>query len=123
MTREGENAPRGALTNMREQHPHTPLDPLDELVTHLLDCGGVLSQIISRMVEFQASGRSAPDAAPIPDVAHSLIREVAVPVARDYSKRDLRVAAKIVDQVTEAICENIYGVDPDWFDDVTGRNN
>jgi len=46
-----------------------PPDALDELVEQLLECGAVLSQIISHMVRFQAGGRAAPDAAPIPEVA------------------------------------------------------
>lgn len=33
---------------------------LDELTKQVLVCGGVLSQVISHMVESQASGRSAP---------------------------------------------------------------
>ena len=40
-------------------------DVLDELASQLLDCGGVLSQIIGGMLERQAAGRSAPDGGPI----------------------------------------------------------
>jgi hypothetical protein len=91
-------------------------EPLDELVHELLECGAVLSQMISRMVEFEASGRGAPDAAPIPEIAHFLIRDVSKHLRHQYSRRDLRIAAKLVNQVTEAICSDIYYVPPEAFD-------
>jgi hypothetical protein len=102
---------------------HQPPDALDDLVTNLLECGGVLSQIISGMVEFEASGRSAPGTAPIPEVAHSLIRSVSRPVSHGFSKRDIKVAAKIVDQMTNAICSDIFAVDLDWFDSVMAETD
>jgi hypothetical protein len=88
-------------------------DVLDELVRELLEIGGVLSQIIRRMVEFDASGRSAPDAVPIPEMAHVLIRDVIGEVRKEYSKRDIRVAARIIGHATEAITENIFFVGPE----------
>src|SRR5881227_3065693 len=57
---------------------------LDELATELLKVGAVLSQ----MVEFHAAGRSAPDAAPIPEIAHSLIRAYLADVRRRHATRD-----------------------------------
>jgi hypothetical protein len=90
-----------------------PPDCLEEFVTELLECGGVLSQIVSRMVQFQASGRSAPDAAPIPEVAHSLIRDVLDGVRKRHAKRDIRVAAAIVGEATEAIADNILFIGPE----------
>jgi hypothetical protein len=93
--------------------PSQPPDALDELATQLLECGGVLSQIISHMVQFQAAGRSAPDAAPIPEVAHSLIRSVLRDVGKRHSKRDIKVAAAIVKQSTASICEEIYFFEPE----------
>ena len=87
-----------------------PPDALDDLVTQLLECGGVLSSIISHMVEFEASGRSAPDAAPIPEVAHSLIRGVLDNVGKRHSKRDIKVASRIVKEATAAICDDIFYV-------------
>ncbi len=96
---------------MSDQHEFVgPLAPLDELVAQLLECGGVLSQIVGRMVEFQAAGRSAPDAAPIPEVAHSLIRDVLDGVRKRHSERHIRVAATIIAEATEAMCENIFFV-------------
>jgi hypothetical protein len=92
------------------KHPDVPQsnDALDELVSQLLGCGAVLSQIISHMVRFQAAGRSAPDAAPIPEVAHSLIRDVLGEIGRAHSRRDLRNAAAIVSEATEAIAEEVF---------------
>jgi hypothetical protein len=83
---------------------------LDELVSQLLSCGAVLSQIIGRMVQFEAAGRSAPDAAPIPDVAHSVIRGVLDDVAERHPDVEIRAAAAIVNEVTDAICEDIFFV-------------
>jgi hypothetical protein len=94
-------------------HPSPPPDALDDLVTQLLECGAILSQIISHMVQFQAAGRSAPDAAPIPEVAHSLIRGVLGGVGKRHSKRDIRAAATIVKQATASIGNEIYFVGPD----------
>jgi hypothetical protein len=85
---------------------------LDELATQLLECGGVLSQIISHMVESQAAGRSAPDAAPIPEVAHTLIREVIEGVAATHPAAEIKTAAAIVEEATNAISENIFFVPP-----------
>ncbi len=92
---------------------YKPPDPLDELVEQLLDIGGVLSQIIDRMIQFDASGRSAPDAVPVPEMAHSLIRDVVGDLRKEFSKRDLRVAARIVEQTTGAICNNLFFVGPE----------
>jgi hypothetical protein len=93
--------------------------PLDQLVAELLGCGAVLSQMISSMVRFEASGRSSPDAAPIPDVAHSLVRDVLGGVAKRYSNRDIKVAAAIVKEATRAITEDIFFVAPEFLDDTT----
>jgi hypothetical protein len=104
---------------MTDPHiPHQPPDALDGLVASLLDCGGVLSQIISHMVRLEASGRAAPYAAPIPEIAHSLIRSVANPVGRRHSKRDISVAARIVTEMTQVMSDEVYAVDLDWLDAV-----
>jgi hypothetical protein len=85
-------------------------DALDELVSELLGCGAVLSQMIGRMVQWESAGRSPPDAAPIPTVAHELLSGVLGKVKRRHSRRDLRVAAAIVGEATEAITEDIFFV-------------
>jgi len=92
---------------------HPAAGPLDELVIQLLDCGGALSQIISRMVSFQAAGRSAPDSAPIPETAHSIIRDVVDGVRKRHSKWDIKVAAAIVKEATAALCDDIFFVGPE----------
>ena len=90
-----------------------PTDPLDELVTQLLECGAVLSQVVGRMVRSQASGRSAPDVAPIPQVAHSLIGDVLADIRIRHSSRDIAVAAAIVREATDAIVDGIFFVGPE----------
>jgi hypothetical protein len=101
-------------------NPSRPPAALDDLVTQLLECGAVLSQLIAGMVEFDRSGRSAPDAAPIPVVAHELIRSALGDVRRRHSRRDIRVAAAIVAQATDAIAEDIIVVSPELLDELEG---
>ena len=94
--------------------PLEPQDALDELVDQLLNCGGVLSQIVGHMVRSQSSGFSAPDAAPIPEVAHHVIRDAVSETAAQYAEGELRSAARIVEEATNAICENVFLVpEPD----------
>jgi hypothetical protein len=90
-----------------------PPDPLDALTEQLLEVGAALSQMISNMVRFEAAGRSAPDAAPIPDVARGLIRDVIQGLASRHSGAQIRAAATIVGQVTEAITNDIILVSSD----------
>ena len=97
----------------KQPTPTPPPDPLDELTTQLLEVGAVLSQVVGRMVAFQAAGRAAPDSAPLPEVAQSLVRGVLNEVGLKHSKRDIRVAAAIIDEAEEAIRENIFFVGPE----------
>jgi predicted amidohydrolase len=97
--------------------PRQPTDALDELVSELLSCGAVLSQIIAHMVRWEAAGRSAPDAAPIPTAAHSLLRGVLTDVAQRYSRRDLKIAAAIVKGAADAISEDVLLFPLDGADD------
>lgn len=87
-------------------------DPLDKLVFELLGVGAVLSQIVSHMIRSEAGGRSVPDAAPIPDVAHAVLRDVLGDLRR-HSARDLTIASAIVGEATEAICDGLFLVNPD----------
>jgi hypothetical protein len=116
---DGEGVKAGAseaLKDMTGRTPSPPPDALDDFVTRLLECGGVLSQIVASMVEFQSSGRSAPDAAPIPEVAHTLIRSVIEDFGTRYSKRDVKVAARIVHEATERMCSDLYVLGPELLD-------
>jgi hypothetical protein len=94
-----------------------PPDPLDELVTQLLDCGGALSQMICHMAKYEASGLGADNVVPIPEVAHSLIRDVLGTVRKAHSKRDIRIAARIVEEATDRIANEIYLVSPDFIEE------
>lgn len=101
-----------ALGFMTDQRSFPTADALDALVAQLLDCGGALSQMIAGMQEFEASGQSSPDAPPILEVAHSLICDVNAELAERHTERELRVSAEIIEEVTTAICENIFFVPP-----------
>jgi signal transduction histidine kinase len=85
-----------------------PSDPLDELVDKLLESGGVFSQLIGHMLEFERSQGSFPELAPIPEVAQSVVRSLIGDLERRYSRRDIRIAARLVDEVTNALCEEIF---------------
>lgn len=93
--------------------PAPSTDPLDGLVTELLECGAVLSQIVTRMVQFQAAGRSAPDAVPIPEAAHAVVRGAIHSVKPRHSKRDIKVATAIVAEATTAITDNVFFLGPE----------
>lgn len=90
--------------------PSRPGDALDELTDQLLECGAALSQIIGHMIKSQASGRSAPDAAPIPEIAHGVIRSVLEDLADRHSDGQIEAAARIIQEATSEICENIFFV-------------
>jgi hypothetical protein len=85
---------------------------LDELAGELLECGAVLSQLIAGMVEYSETNETPPGTAPIPEIAHGLVRGVLGGIRKRHSKRDVAVAAKIVGEATEAICNDIFFVDP-----------
>ena len=92
---------------------HRP-DPLDDLADELLERGAVLSQIISHMVQTEAAGRSAPDAAPIPDVARALVRDVISGLAKRHSGAEISAAAAIVGEASDRIADDIFFVSPDF---------
>jgi hypothetical protein len=74
------------------------------------------------MHEFAASGMSSPDAPPIFEVAHSLIRSVVDDLTERYSDDEIRVASEIVAQATIAICENIFVMPPSEIRRSLGRS-
>lgn len=85
-----------------------PRDALDELVDQLLDCGSVLSQIVGHMIRVEAAGLSAPDAAPIPEIAHGVLRDALGGIRGRHPDHDLTIAATIIEQATHAMSENIF---------------
>jgi hypothetical protein len=86
--------------------------PVDRLVTSLLGCGGPLSSMVNSMVEYQASGRSAPDAPPIPEVAHRLVASVVQEAVGRYTDAEIGTAAVMIDAAMDAVCENLFIVPP-----------
>jgi len=87
-------------------------DCLDALVTQLIGCGGPLSQMISHMHEAEASGLCSPDAPPIFEIAHKLIRDVIDDLSDRHTEDEIRTSATIVEEVTTAICEDIFFIPP-----------
>jgi hypothetical protein len=98
---------------MPDQEPSSTPDVLDVFVDQILACGAPISQMMARMQKHEASGLSSPDAPPMFEVAHSLIRSVVDDLTKRYSDAEIRVASEIVAQATVAICANIFFVPPD----------
>lgn len=96
------------------QRPHV----LDEFIRELLGAGAVLSQIVDQMVRHAAKAGPVPNLAPIPDVAHELLASVLSDLKHRHSRRDLKVAAWILKEATDRICEEVYFVDLDKLDDL-----
>lgn len=89
---------------------------LDELISELLVCGTVLSQLINGMIEWETTHGCHPDAPPLSQVAHSLVTGVAADRLH-HSKRDLRVTGAIIKEIAAAVREDIYVVNPDAYPD------
>lgn len=90
--------------------PSTPDDVLDGFVAELLGAGAVLSQIITQMVRFDAARGENPDAVPIPQAARELLSTVLAGLKPRHSRRDWKVAAAILKEATDTICEEVYFV-------------
>jgi hypothetical protein len=103
-----------------QQKSDRPPDELERLTAQLLDCGGVLSQIVSHMVEWENAGRSSPDTAPIPDIARQLVASALGDMTKRHSRLELRKATTIVEEATSLIAENIFFVPLDVPLDVDG---
>ncbi|HET9104811.1 MAG TPA: hypothetical protein VFN55_15775 [Solirubrobacteraceae bacterium] len=93
-----------------------PPDPLDRLTSSLLGSGAVLSQIVAHMARFQAAGLSNPDAVPIPEAAHAVVKSAITGLGRRHSRRDLRLAARIISEAEKAIADEVFIVDPGWLE-------
>jgi hypothetical protein len=93
--------------------PPAPDDPLAALARELLDCGGVLSQIIAGMVEYGGPPADQPGFASIPEVAHGLVHSVLADVLADRGEREICSAARIVREATDALASDIFFLDPD----------
>jgi hypothetical protein len=87
-------------------------DPVDALVAQCLGCGGVVSQLVRHMCEVEASGLSSPDGPPVSEVAQSLIRSVLGAVSERHSEEEIRGFGGLVEQITTAICDEIFMVPP-----------
>lgn len=94
---------------------------LDELAEQLLICGGVLSRMVTGMVDYEAEHGVPPGSPHVLEVAHELIRSLLGPVAARHPASEIEAAVAIVDEVTTEICEEIYVVDPDFKPECEGR--
>ncbi len=103
-----------------EPHPQPVPDgqspALDELVSELLICSGAIHQMISGMIDYEMTYGSPPDAPSLAQNVQFLVGSVAADRLR-RSQRDLRVATGIVSEITAAVREDIYVVNPEAFPD------
>lgn len=98
-----------------QNNTHPPQDPLDELVDELFGWNWLVTHMISSMLRSEANGHSHPDAPPIPDVAHRLIRDEIEAVCRRHSAQDIEVATTILAEAADAVSENIFIVNPEAY--------
>jgi hypothetical protein len=103
---------------MKINMPHSPGgDSVDALVAQVVDCGAVMSQIVNHMVASQSSGRTAPDAPPIPVVLHELLRGVLEPLVKTLAPSKIRQTTTMLEAITKTISEEIFLVPLDDDDD------
>jgi hypothetical protein len=94
-------------------HPPRSHRALDALITQLIECDGVLSQIIAHMTECQAAGLSAPEAPAPYVVLHDLLMGVLAVVAKRHRRTEIEMASALLDEITETICAEVLFVDLD----------
>lgn len=93
-------------------------DALDDVVAQLLQYGGAFSLMLGHMVDSAKA-----DSPPINEVAHGLIRSACEHLRHEYSKRDLKTAARIVQQITDSMCSDIYVVSPELIAEVMAEED
>ena len=64
-----------------------------------------------------------PDAAPIPEAAHELLASALTDLKHRYSRRDLKVAARILKEATDRICQDVFFVPLDSLEDLGSDGN
>jgi hypothetical protein len=90
-----------------------PDDPLGAYVAALLVLNGQLMGVVDHMLAFQASGRSAPDAPPIPVVLTELLTGILGPLAEGDGAAELELAAAMLEATSGRIASELFLVSPD----------
>lgn len=90
--------------------PNHSRDALDELVEKLLRCVGTVSLMINGMLESATSGRWPSDGPAVDEVAHELILSAIGPVGARHRGADIELAATIIEEVAQEICDGIFVV-------------
>ena len=85
-------------------------DAVGAFVAELIETSFTLMTIVDEMARFAASGRSAPDAPPIPDVLRDLLRGVLTPLVATHSQTAVEQATAVLESTTDIVCEDIYTV-------------
>jgi hypothetical protein len=83
---------------------------LDALITELIECGGVLSQIVAHMAFCDRAGYSAPDAPPPGVVLRELLTGVLKPIVAECPSEQTEATTVLLRDVTRTICDEIMFV-------------
>jgi hypothetical protein len=86
--------------------------PIDRLTALLLVCTGVISTMCNGLLAYAGSGDAA-DGFDVQYTAHQLVREVLVELGERHSESELVVAAAVIEDSLNAICEGLLGADLD----------
>jgi hypothetical protein len=107
---------------MEDKPDATPDQAVTALVEQLLLVTSPLQSIINHMFEFEAAGRSAPDAPPPEVVLAGLLEGVLGGLVERHGRRQVEAAAAILQDAGETICSEFYLVDVDEDEPGTGAN-
>ena len=101
----GRSAPREGMTTH-----HSDEDAVGAFVAQLIETSFTLMTIVDEMTRFAASGRSAPDAPPVPEVLRDLLRGVLAPLVATHSRAAVEQATAVLGSASDIVCEDIYTV-------------
>jgi hypothetical protein len=91
-------------------------------VEQLLLVTSPLQSIVNHMFEFQAAGRSAPDAPPVEVVLADLLEGTLAGLVERHGRQAVEAAAAVLEDAGETICSEIFIVDPELEGPPSGGN-
>jgi len=92
--------------------PRDEEQPLDRLTALLLVCTGVISTMCNGLLAYAGTGEAG-EGFDVQKTAHKLVREALVEIGERHGDADLAVAATIIEESLNAICDGVLGADVD----------
>jgi hypothetical protein len=92
---------------MDSNHDRVASLAIERLCEELQRWVGTLGPIVAHMHMSQATGASAPDAPPIPEILQSLMSETLAPLADDYGEADVERATALLNDAGRIIAAEI----------------